>query len=95
MTYRDIIKYPSVTEKNNIQRINQNKYAFIVHPESNKIQIQKAVQDIFGVKVLSVCTQSRLGKIKRTGRHEGRRPSWKKAIVTIEKGQNIPIFEGA
>ncbi|MBL8026297.1 MAG: 50S ribosomal protein L23 [Fibrobacteres bacterium] len=95
MTNRDIIKFPSVTEKNNIQRLNQNKYAFIVHTDSNKIQIQKAVQSIFGVKVVSVNTQSRIGKLKRTGRYEGRRSSWKKAIVTIEKGQNIPIFEGA
>ena len=95
MTNREIIVYPSVTEKNNIQRMNQNKYAFVVHPDSNKIQIQKAVQEIFGVKVLSVCTQSRIGKVKRTGRYEGRRSSWKKAIVTIEKGQSIPIFEGA
>lgn len=95
MTNRDIIKFPSVTEKNNIQRLNQNKYAFIVHTDSNKIQIQKAVQSIFGVKVVSVNTQSRVGKLKRTGRYEGRRSSWKKAIVTIEKGQNIPIFEGA
>jgi len=95
MTNRDIIRYPSVTEKNNVQRLTQNKYVFVVHPDSNKIQIQKAVQDVFGVKVLSVRTQSMLGKLKRTGRYEGRRSSWKKAIVTIEKGQSIPIFEGA
>jgi large subunit ribosomal protein L23 len=95
MTSRDIIRIPSVTEKNNIMRMDQNKYAFVVHPSANKIQIKKAVESIFSVKVVSVRTQNVLGKIKRMGRYSGRRPSWKKAIVRIQTGQNIPIFEGA
>ncbi len=95
MTPRDIIRFPSVTEKNNIQRLEQNKYVFVVSPDSNKIEIRKAVQTIFNVKVLCVHTQTVLGKIKKTGRYEGRRASWKKAVVTIGKGQSIPIFEGA
>jgi large subunit ribosomal protein L23 len=95
MTHRDIIRIPSVTEKNNIMRMEQNKYAFVVHPSANKIQIKKAVESIFSVKVVSVRTQNMLGKLKRMGRHSGRRPSWKKAIVRIQAGQNIPIFEGA
>ncbi len=95
MTARDIIRIPSVTEKNNIMRMNQNKYAFVVHPSANKVQIKKAIESIFSVKVVSVRTQTVLGKIKRMGRYSGRRPSWKKAIVRIQAGQNIPIFEGA
>jgi large subunit ribosomal protein L23 len=95
MTARDIIRIPSVTEKNNIMRMEQNKYAFVVHPSANKIQIKKAIETIFSVKVVSVRTQTVLGKIKRMGRYAGRRPSWKKAIVRIQTGQNIPIFEGA
>jgi len=95
MTARDIIRIPSVTEKNNIMRMDQNKYAFVVHPSANKIQIKKAVESIFSVKVVSVRTQNVLGKVKRMGRYSGRRPSWKKAIVRIQTGQNIPIFEGA
>ncbi len=95
MTARDIIRIPSVTEKNNIQRMEQNKYAFVVHPSANKIQIKKAVESIFNVKVVSVRTMTRLGKVKRMGRYVGQRPSWKKAIVRVQAGQNIPIFEGA
>ena len=95
MTSREILRYPSLTEKNNIQRMEQNKFAFVVHPDANKIAIKKAVEEVFGVKVVSVCTQNLLGKMKRQGRYEGRRSSWKKAVVRIQKGQNIPIFEGA
>lgn len=95
MTARDILRFPSVTEKNNILRMQENKYAFVVHPDANKIEIRKAIEEVFSVDVLSVRTQNRLGKLKRTGRYEGNRPSWKKAVVRIKQGQNIPIFEGA
>jgi len=95
MTYRDIIRCPAVTEKNNITRMEQNKYTFKVHPDANKIEIKKAVESVFSVKVVSVCTQNVMGKMKRQGRYAGRRASWKKAIVRIQQGQSIPIFEGA
>ncbi|OGJ88079.1 MAG: 50S ribosomal protein L23 [Candidatus Raymondbacteria bacterium RifOxyA12_full_50_37] len=95
MLYRDLIRVPSVTEKNNIMRMEQNKYVFEVDPSANKIEIKKAVETIFNVKVISVNTQNIMGKMKRMGRYAGQRPSWKKAVVKLQKGASIPIFEGA
>jgi large subunit ribosomal protein L23 len=95
MEAREIIQSPSLTEKNNRLRVERNVYAFRVHPDANKIQIKKAVEEAFSVKVESVRTQNVLGKVKRQGKNVGRRSSWKKAIVTLKQGSTIPIFEGA
>jgi large subunit ribosomal protein L23 len=95
MDYRDIIRIPSVTEKNNLVREKDNVFVFQVHPEANKIEIRKAVEAVFKVKVSDVRTQNVHGKLKRMGKTEGRRSSWKKAIVKLKPGNTIQIFEGA
>jgi large subunit ribosomal protein L23 len=67
--------------------------ALRVAPEASKIEIREAVQKIFGVKVAAVRTVSMKGKVKRVGRYEGRRNDWKKAYVTIAKGEKEIVFE--
>jgi large subunit ribosomal protein L23 len=84
-----------VTEKVTRLQEKVNQYAFEVDPTSNKIQIKKAVEKRFKVKVTQVRTLNVSGKIKRLGRFTGRRPDWKKAIVTIAEGQKIDFFETA
>lgn len=72
----------------------QNKYVFIVDKRANKIEIRKAVEDLFGVKVESVNTQNVSGKPKRVGIHRGYKPDRKKAIVTLKEGSKpIELFE--
>jgi large subunit ribosomal protein L23 len=93
MEARLLIKRPIVTEKTT-KLMEQNKYCFVVDPKANKTQIKHAVEEIFKVKVKAVNTLNLLGKVKRMGRYEGRRPSWKRAIVTLEKGSRIEFFEG-
>jgi large subunit ribosomal protein L23 len=67
---------------------------FEVAMEANKIEIKKAVEALFSVKVVDVHTQIMRGKDKRVGRFMGRRPNWKKAIVTLAQGNKIEFFEG-
>jgi large subunit ribosomal protein L23 len=67
---------------------------FAVHPDANKIEIKRAVERLFDVQVLAVRTSKVRGKLKRRGRFEGRRPSWKKARVQLRDGDNIEFFEG-
>ncbi|MBA2132570.1 50S ribosomal protein L23 [Hydrogenispora sp. UU3] len=93
MDPRDIIKKPIVTEKST-RLMEMNKYCFAVDRRANKVQIKEAIESIFNVRVLDVNTMQMLGKMKRMGRHEGRRPNWKKAIVTLEPGSRIEFFEG-
>lgn len=93
MEARELIKRPLITEKTT-QLMEENKYCFLVDPKANKTQIKQAIEEIFNVKVKNVNTQNLLGKIKKMGRYSGRRPSWKRAIVTLEKGSNIEFFEG-
>lgn len=88
-----IIKRPIVTEKSN-RLMEQNKYCFAVDPKANKHQIKQAVEEIFKVKVVAVNTMRMQGKIKRLGRSEGKRPDWKKAVVTLAPGSRIQFFEG-
>ncbi|MGQ9780587.1 MAG: 50S ribosomal protein L23 [Bacillota bacterium] len=88
-----IIKRPIVTEKSN-RLMEQNKYCFVVDPKANKHQIKQAVEEIFKVKVVAVNTMRMQGKIKRLGRSEGKRPDWKKAVVTLAPGNRIQFFEG-
>ena len=91
----DIIKRPVITEKS-MALTQDRKYTFLVAKDANKIQIGKAVEEIFGVKVAKVNTINMDGKLKRTGRFPaGRRASYKKAIVTLtEDSKSIEIFEG-
>lgn len=93
--YHYLIQGPLITEKSHLQKESGNKVTFKVVPTANKIEIRKAVEDIFKVKVLSVNTCRYEGKKKRLGRYEGKRSDWKKAIVTLAPGEKIPFFEGA
>lgn len=91
---RNIIIRPLITEKiSNLQEV-ENKVAFVVDRSANKIEIRKAVEEKFDVKVKKVATINVKGKVKRLGRFEGRRSHWKKAVVTLKEGFKIDFFEG-
>ena len=94
-TAYDIIKRPIITEQSMAETANK-KYTFEVDGSANKIEIAKAVEEIFGVKVAKVNTLNMQGKAKRLGRYpEGRRASWMKAMVTLtEDSKTIEFFEG-
>lgn len=81
--YEDIIIKPYITEKTNDEAA-IGKYVFVVDYNATKIEIRKAVEKLFGVKVLYVNTQNYKGKKKRVGAHQGYRSKWKKAIVKID-----------
>ena len=88
----DIIIRPIITERS-MEATADKKYVFEVAPTAGKIEIKKAVEEIFGVKVAKVNTLNMQGKMKRMGaRPAGRRPSWKKAMVTLAEGETIEIF---
>ena len=88
---RDILIKPVVSEKS-YGLIDENKYTFIVDPRANKTQIKIAVEQIFGVKVVSVNTMTRKGKTRRTRFGIGKRANTKRAIVSVAEGQRIDIF---
>ncbi len=87
-----IIKRPVISEKSTILSEKDNKYVFEVSLDANKIQIKKAVEDIFKVGVTKVRTMRMRGKLKRVRLQYGRTPEWKKAIVTLKKGDSIELF---
>lgn len=95
----DIIRRPIISEKSMEAVFDREgneikKYTFEVPVTVNKIEIKKAVEEVFGVKVAAVNTMRVTGKVKRMGRYEGRRASWKKAIVTLQKdSKTIEFFE--
>lgn len=84
---------PVVTEKVHIQKEADNKITFKVHKNANKFDIKKAVEKILSVNVLKVNIMNRIGKKKRLGKFEGRRSGYKKAVVTLAKGDKVPMFE--
>ncbi|MGB7574376.1 MAG: 50S ribosomal protein L23 [Thermodesulfobacteriota bacterium] len=90
-----IIQRPMITEKSTRQKDESRQYVFEVQRDANKIEIQSAVERLFKVKVLQVRTSNVLGKVKRLGRKYGKRPDWKKAVVTLKEGDRIDFFEGA
>jgi len=90
--YHNLIRYPSITEKNTTLREKQNKYVFEVAKEASKPEIKEAVEKLFNVTVETVTTMLVKGKKKRMGRNIGFRPDWKKAIVKIKAGQTIARF---
>ncbi len=92
---QDVVKRPLITEKSERGREANQQYAFEVHRDSTKIQVKTAVEKLFGVHVTDVRTSIARGKNKRVGRSIGRRPNWKKAIVTLKEGETISLFEGA
>jgi len=89
-----LIKGPLITEKTHTLKEAGNKITLKVALDANKIEIRKAVEEIFKVKVLKVNTIRMKGKKKRLGRTEGVRPDWKKAIVTLAPGEKLKGFEG-
>jgi large subunit ribosomal protein L23 len=95
MSQFDIIKRPLVTEKSNIQKETANQLTFEVDRRANRIEIRRAIEQIFNVKVATVRTMQVTGKVKRRGRILGKRRDWKKAIVTLRPGERIDFFEGA
>jgi len=90
---KDLVYQAVISEKGTILRDNENRYVFKVHTESNKIEIKRAIESAFGVKVLDVKTINMKGKVKRLGRYEGKRSAWKKAMVRLKQGDSIDIFE--
>ena len=91
---RNVIVRPLLTEKISLLQETENKVAFVVDWHANKIEIRKAVEEKFDVKVANVATIRMKGKLKKMGRFEGRRANWKKAIVTLAEGFKIDFFEG-
>lgn len=90
---REIIIAPMLTEKSLLEKETNNRYMFKVSINANKIEIRKAIEKVFSVKVVKINTIRMKGKPKRMGKYEGRRPDWKKAIVTLQADQTIPDFE--
>jgi large subunit ribosomal protein L23 len=84
-----------LTEKGTLIKETENKVLFKVAKEANKIEIRQAIETIFKVKVANVATINCKGKRKRMGRYEGKRPDWKKAIVTLKEGEKLDFIEGA
>lgn len=90
---RDVLIKPVVTEKTTAL-MQENKYTFLVPLKANKVEIRQAVEKLFKVKVEEVNTLRVEGKIKRMGKHVGKRPDYKKAIVKLAPGERIEFFEG-
>lgn len=94
MNYNDIIIRPIVSERS-MEGVQDKKYTFEVALKANKVEIRKAIEAIFGVKVEKVTTMRMLGKEKRVGVHVGKRPNWKKATVKLTAdSKTIELFEG-
>ena len=94
MTPYEILKRPLITEKSTIQKEATNQLSFEVDRNANKVEIRRAVEKVFNVKVETVRTMQMKGKVKRFGRVLGRRRHWKKAIVTLAHGEHVEFFEG-
>ena len=95
MMQYEIIRRPLITEKTNIQKELANQLTFEVDRRANRIEIKRAIETAFKVRVASVQTMQVKGKVKRRGRNVGKRRNWKKAIVTLMPGERIDFFEGA
>jgi large subunit ribosomal protein L23 len=95
MRTQDVIRRPLITEKSAVQRETDNIIAFEVHRQANKIDVLRAVQAQFKVKVAEVRIANCHGKARRQGKFAGRRPDWKKAYVRLAPGEKpIEFFEG-
>ncbi len=94
MIPHQIIIKPFDTEKTRIQKEISNQISFEVAGCANRIEIRKAVEQLFKVRVMSVSTMQMKGKKKRRGRVVGKRKNWKKAIVRLMPGERIEFFEG-
>ena len=94
MNIHEVIRNPHITEKGSIQKESHNQITFKVDRGANKIEIRRAVEGLLKAKVVSVKTMNMKGKKRRLGRSVGKRPDWKKAVVTLAPGENIDFFEG-
>ncbi len=96
MRIQDVVRRPLITEKSTELREEKNIVAFEVAVTANKIQVKKAIEAQFKVKVAEVRIANQHGKVRRQGRSVGRRPDWKKAYVRLADGEKpIEFFEGA
>ena len=91
----DIIKVPLITEKGSLIAEKSNQVLFKVRPEANKIEVKKAVEVLFKVRVVKVRMIRYLGNIRRVGKKMGRLPQWKKAYVTLKEGDKIDFYGAA
>ncbi len=91
---RDVIIRPVVTERSTIAMDEQNTVTFVVAKDANKIEIRRAVESLFDVKVRKVRTMNVRGKWRRVGRSLGKKPGYKKAIVKLAEGERIDVYEG-
>jgi large subunit ribosomal protein L23 len=94
MTSYEILNRPLITEKSTIQKESTNQLTFEVDRRANKVEIRRAVERVFNVRVVAVQTMQMKGKVKRFGRILGKRRNWKKAIVTLAQGEHVEFFEG-
>ncbi len=95
MIQHEIVKRPLITEKTTTQKDEFNQLSFEVDRKANRVEIKRAIERIFNVKVAGVRTMQVKGKRKRKGRIMGKRRNWKKAVVTLRSGERIEFFEGA
>ncbi len=89
----DILIRPLLTEKITSLRESANKVGFVVRSDANRVEVKRAVESALKVRVKRVNIINVLGKTKRLGRFVGRRPSWKKAIVTLKEGEKLELYE--
>jgi large subunit ribosomal protein L23 len=92
MSPQDIIVRPILTEKTADREAEDNQYTFEVHRAANKIEIRKAVEMVFGVRVEKVRTMVVRGDLRRVGRYWGKTRQWKKAVVTVHPGDSIDLY---
>jgi len=95
MIQYDIIKRPLMSEKTTKQKDSFNQLSFEVDRKANRVEIKRAVEQIFNVRVATVRTMQVRGKTKQRGRVIGKRKDWKKAVVKLMPGERIEFFEGA
>lgn len=94
MIQYDIIRRPLITEKTNIQKEDFNQITFEVDRRANRVEIKRAIEKLFNVRVSTIRTIQVKGKVKQRGRIVGKRRDWKKAIATLMPGERIDFFEG-
>jgi large subunit ribosomal protein L23 len=92
---QDIIQAPLISEKGSLLAESTQQVLFKVRPDANKVEVKRAVETLFKVKVVKVRMARYLGKLRRVGKNLGRRPQWKKAYVTLREGDKIDFFGGA
>jgi large subunit ribosomal protein L23 len=94
MIQYDIIIRPLITEKTSLQKEDFNQVSFEVDRRANRVEIRRAIEKIFNVRVADVRTMQVKGKVKQRGRVVGKRRDWKKAVVKLMPGERIDFFEG-